>query len=120
MPAIPDRYAATVSERAADSTQTSVMFFLSSRSNERSIEPMSYGRNAYEWRNSLFTTFVLQGLRGRADTDADGFVSAIELFEYVHSNVSAISRGMQHPVMWGKFDRDMPISMVSASQHQTP
>lgn len=108
------------SERAADSTQTSVMFFLSSRSNERSIEPMNYGRNAYEWRNSLFTTFVLQALRGRADMDADGFVSAIELYEYVHSNVAAVSRGLQHPVMWGKFDRDMPISMVSASQHRAP
>ena len=86
-------------DKPADS---SVMFFLSSRTNEKSIER----RN---WRNSLFTAYLERGLRGGADTDRNRTITARELFDFVSQGVAKDSREKQHPVMWGKFDDTMPL-----------
>ena len=87
--------------RANSRTPKNVMFFLSSRSNERSQE-------WYGHPNSKFTAFLLEGLRGAADTDRNRVVTAIELYTYVKSRLSANSR-IQHCVMWGNFERNMPL-----------
>ena len=78
------------------------MLFLSSRSNETSIEQ----RNM---ENGYFTTYLQKGLRGAADSDKNRIITAKELFKYVHENVVKISNGRQHPVMWGKFSDSMPV-----------
>jgi len=80
-----------------------VMFFLSSRSDEKSIE------RRHDWRNSLFTGWVERGLRGGADDDRDRTITAIELFRFVSKGVAETSQQKQHPVMWGKFRDDMPL-----------
>lgn len=82
-----------------------VMFFLSSRSTETSLEtPRQTGFN-----NSLFTVFLERGLRGGADVNRDRTVTAKEIYDFVHKGVVQASGGRQHPVMWGKFDDNMPI-----------
>lgn len=82
-----------------------VMLFLSSRSNEMSMEmPPNTG-----FHNSLFTAYLERGLRGGADADHNKTVTARELYNYVHSGVISLSNGKQHPVMWGKFNSNMPI-----------
>ena len=78
-----------------------VMFFLSSRTNETSSET--------KYANSLFTLYLERGLRGGADTDRDKTITAGELFEFVHNGVVKDSNNKQHPVMWGKFDRNMAV-----------
>ena len=82
--------------------QTSVLFFLSSRTNETSIENRLM-------KNSLFTAFLERGLRGGADTDRNRTITAQELFRFVSEGVQERSRQKQHPVMWGRFDNDMPL-----------
>lgn len=82
--------------------KANVMLFLSSRSNEMSIERR-------DMQNGFFTTYLQKGLRGGADVDKDRVITAKELFNFVHENVVRISQNQQHPVMWGKFSDDMPV-----------
>lgn len=83
---------------------SSVMFFLSSRGSEYSIESPRGG--------GLFTINLVNGLRGNADYNGDKYVTAQEIFSYVSSNVKSSSRNRQHPVMWGKFNNNMVISSL--------
>lgn len=82
--------------------KANVLLFLSSRNNENSIER----RNM---ENGFFTTYLQKGLRGNADADKNRIITAKELFEFVHKGVSEISKGSQHPVMWGNFDDNMIV-----------
>jgi uncharacterized caspase-like protein len=82
--------------------QQEVMFFLSSRSGEPSQEIITM-------KNGVFTTYLLQGLRGSADVNRDRVITARELFDYVSAAVASATQGRQHPVMWGTFSNDMPI-----------
>lgn len=51
--------------------------------------------NAYpETQHGLFTYFLLKGLRGEADANADSLVSVKEVYNYVKDNVVKISRRM--------------------------
>lgn len=79
-----------------------VMLFLSSRNNENSIERR-------DMQNGFFTTYLQKGLKGNADADRNRVITAKELFDFVHSGVSRISGGKQHPVMWGKFNDNMTV-----------
>lgn len=79
-----------------------VLLFLSSRSNEKSLEMSNMN-------NSLFTHYLVQALKGKADYNRDRTITAKEVFKYVHENVISTSRDNQHPVMWGRFDDNMPI-----------
>ena len=56
-----------------------VMLFLSSRTNEVSRES--------RYKNSLFTIFLERGLRGGADTNRDRYITARELYDFVHKGV---------------------------------
>jgi len=77
-----------------------VMFFLSSRTNEQSVE---------NGRQSFFTQYLERGLRGNADANKDRIITAKELYDFVHSSVANATRGMQHPVMWGRFNNTMTV-----------
>ena len=90
-------------ERVDDKHDYNIMFFLSSRTKETSLQYPSM-------KNSLFTTYLNMGLRGKADANRDSLISARELFDYVHLNVS-VSDGKynQHAVMWGNFDDNMIV-----------
>ena len=81
---------------------TEIMFFLSSRSEETSIERR-------DMKNGFFTAYLQRGLRGGADANKDRVVTALELFKFVSQGVKTISNDKQHPVMWGKFDNNMPV-----------
>ncbi len=89
------------SGKATSKTPKNVMFFLSSRNNEKSAERKGAA-------NSIFTTYLLAALRGAADVNHDRVVTAVELFTYVHGKIEAVARS-QHAVMWGNFDRNMPV-----------
>lgn len=85
-----------------DYSETNVLFFLSSRTNETSIENRLM-------KNSLFTAYLERGLRGGADTNLDRTITAHELFTFVSEGVQQKSKQRQHPVMWGRFPDDMPL-----------
>lgn len=79
-----------------------IMMFLSSRGNESSLE------NPF-LANGYFTKYLLRGLGGAADSDADRKVTASELFDYVSKSVTRRTDDRQHPVMWGRFPDDMAV-----------
>lgn len=79
-----------------------VMLFLSSRSDETSIERPTM-------QNGFFTTYLQKGLRGNADSNRDRTITARELYVFVRDGVTKLSQGRQHPVMWGNFKDDMPV-----------
>lgn len=89
-------------KRSQQQSETSILFFLSSRTDEQSQERRS-------WRNSLFTAYLERGLRGGADNNRDRTVTARELFDFVSKGVAESSKQKQHPVMWGKFNDNMPL-----------
>ncbi len=82
--------------------QNNVVFFLSSRGNESSMEIPSM-------KNGLFTAFLERGLRGGADEDRNRRITAKELYDFVSNGVRSASKEKQHPVMWGSFSDKMTI-----------
>ena len=87
----------TATEHSYAHQDTDVLLFLSSRGGETSIEsPFMV--------NGFFTTYLLRGLRGGADTDRNKKITAKELFLFVSQGVKERSKDKQHPVMWGHFD----------------
>jgi len=91
----------TSKQQSANYNAQNVMLFLSSRTNEKSMES--------PYKNSLFTIFLERALRGGADKDRNRQITARELYDFVHDGVTEASGNMQHPVMWGKFDNNMTI-----------
>lgn len=96
-----------VDDKTAQGAETAaknanVLLFLSSRNNENSIERK-------DMQNGFFTTYLQKGLKGNADSNRDRTITAKELFDFVHTGVSKISSGKQHPVMWGNFNDNMTI-----------
>ena len=91
----------TTRQQTSSYNSQNVMLFLSSRTNEMSMES--------NFQNSMFTVYLERGLRGGADTNKDRRISARELYNFVHQGVIEASGNKQHPVMWGKFDNDMTV-----------
>lgn len=89
------------SHSGGDSDQN-VLFFLSSRSDETSLEVPGMS-------NGLFTAYLERGLRGGADSNRNRIITARELFDFVSSGVRTRSGDRQHPVMWGNFSDNMPV-----------
>ncbi len=83
-----------------------IMLFLSSRTNETSLEIGSL-------KHGLFAYYLDKALRGNADVNRDRYVTAVELFNYVSKNVgqyaSKNNNHQQHPVMWGNFPKNMIV-----------
>ena len=68
-----------------------------------------------ELGHGLFTYYLVQGLRGAADTNRDGIVTLQELYEYLEQQVSRRSRSAganQHPVMKGEMEGALPLAKV--------
>ncbi len=82
--------------------KNNIIFFLSSRGSETSLENRSM-------KNGIFTTCLLRSLKGGADIDRDRVITAKELYTAVSAGVIKMSKGQQHPVMWGNFDDSMPV-----------
>lgn len=86
--------------------QQQVMLFLSSRGNETSMERS-------DMPNGFFTTYLAQGLRGAADTNHNGKITAGEISSYVSLNVREESNGEQHSNIWGNFNLSWIIKKVT-------
>lgn len=82
-----------------------VMFFLSSRLDETSLE-------LPQGPNGLYTYFLAKGLDGAADVNNDRIISANEIYNFVSKNVSSWANQIphnQHPTIWGNFYQSMSV-----------
>ncbi len=79
-----------------------------SRASEVSMESKSLSMG-------LFTHFLCQALKGAGDSDSDGLISVVELFQFLNREVPAAAKQMgssQHPVMKGEISGTFPIAVV--------
>jgi len=88
-------------------TRPSTFTFSASDVNQLSQEDRRWGDG-----HGVFTHFVLEGLRGKADMNRDRIVRLGELTQYVNDNVRRETRAQQSPISSGSFDINMPLTIV--------
>ncbi len=84
---------------------------LASRENERSYEDTRWGGG-----HGVFTHFLLEGLRGKADTDSDGVIRAGELLNYLSEVVPTETNALQHPRASGNIDARLPLAVSAITR----
>jgi uncharacterized protein len=91
----------------------SVTIFSASRRNEYSFEDPGLGGG-----HGVFTYFLLEGLRGAADRDADGIVTLQELINYVTKKVAEATDEKQHPDPGVTVTKELnlPLAVVPVSR----
>lgn len=80
-------------------------FLLSSKSEEVSLESQGL-------RQGIFSHYLVEGLKGEADTDKDKLVTLDELYTFVYSKVRKYTGNLQSPVLAGDIDRTMPLASL--------
>ena len=83
----------------------------SSDVNEPSHESERWGNG-----HGVFTYYVLQGLKGRADTNRDRLVTVGELFRYVRQKVRTDTQFHQNPRMLVGDNENLVLAAVAPSQ----
>lgn len=62
-------------------------------------------------KNSLFTTYLLDVLRGNAGQSTNGFIRVLDVFEHVSNLVPAKSGNKQHPILKvQEMDNNYPVA----------
>jgi len=83
-----------------------------SRASEVSMESPEFGMG-------IFTHYLCDGLRGKADADSDGLVSIMELYQHVNRHVPASAKRMgasQNPVLKGEISGSFPVAVVKQGE----
>jgi hypothetical protein len=65
-----------------------------------------------ELQHGVFTYYLLEGLRGAADTDRDGAVTVDEAYRYVSEKVPRATGQEQHPVKKGSIEGSLVLSIT--------
>jgi hypothetical protein len=89
-------------------THPGIAYFLSSQAEEESLEVSTL-------HNSVFTYFVLRGMKGEANANNDNIVTIKELFDYVYLNVTDYAAKLgkvQTPMLKGNYDPNLPVSII--------
>jgi hypothetical protein len=76
-----------------------------SSANEVSVEKDELG-------HGVFTYYLVGGLKGPADTDADGIITVDEAYRYVSKMVPAATGQEQHPVKKGSVEGQLIMGIV--------
>lgn len=93
-------YYATLAESGSGTA-----LIMSSKSEETSLE-------SSEVRQGVFTHFLIRGLKGEADIDANKIITINELFDFVYGNVRTYSGNRQSPVIKGDYDKKMTVAVI--------
>jgi uncharacterized caspase-like protein len=76
-----------------------------SSANEVSVEKDELG-------HGVFTYYVIEGLKGRADIDRDGLITVDEIYRYVTEKVTSATGQEQHPVKKGTVEGQLVLGVV--------
>jgi uncharacterized caspase-like protein len=89
------------------SAEAGYVILSASSAGETSVESSQWGGG-----HGVFTYYLVEGLKGAADTNKNNLVDIREMFEYVRTKVSADTKGEQYPLLNGKYTREFPMSVV--------
>jgi uncharacterized caspase-like protein len=64
-------------------------------------------------KHGIFTYFLLEGLRGKADADQDGVVTVDEAYAYVSKHVPQATGQEQNPVKKGTVEGRLILSVIN-------
>jgi hypothetical protein len=78
---------------------------MSSKGEETSLESSGL-------RQGVFSHFLIRGLKGEADGNADKVISVQELYDYIYNNVRAYTGNRQSPVIKGTYDPEMTVGVA--------
>jgi len=81
----------------------------SSDVNERAHESKKWGNG-----HGVFTYYLLEGLKGEADSNQDHFVSVGELFRYVRQKVRLETNFLQNPRMLTGANENLTLAVVNS------
>ena len=56
-------------------------------------------------RHGVFSHYLIQGLKGDANTNDDNIISVDELFNYIYLNVRHHTKNAQTPAFYGDYDK---------------
>ena len=76
-----------------------------SSANEISVEKDELG-------HGVFTYYVIEGLKGKADIDRDGLITVDEVYRYVTEKVTFATGQEQHPVKKGTVEGQLVLGIV--------
>ena len=65
-----------------------------------------------ELKHGVFTYYLLEGLKGAADSDRDGMISVDEAYRYVSDKVPRATGQEQHPVKKGSVEGDLIFTVI--------
>lgn len=86
-----------------------------------SSRPREFSKEYEGLRQGVFSYFMMQGLKGQADTGSkDGIITIRELFDYVSANVTRRTDGEQNPMIYGKYDPETPLANVREKEKKSP
>lgn len=66
-----------------------------------------------ELRHGVFTYYLVEGLRGKADADKDGLITIDEVYRYVSERVPRATGQEQHPIKKGTVEGRLILSIVN-------
>jgi hypothetical protein len=90
--------------QAFEESEGGIALLMSSKAEELSLED-------HGLRQGVFTYYLLNGLRGAADTNRDNIVSIREIHKYVTPKVREYTAGAQTPILTGIYDDNMPVAL---------
>lgn len=65
-----------------------------------------------KWNGGVFTNYLIQGMRGAADEDKNGFITLSELSRFVQRSVADATNGQQTPLVGGNYDGNMAVGQI--------
>lgn len=90
---------------SATMASSNVVLMLSSRSMQSSVE-------SGKARGGVFTYFMLEGLKGGADSNRDKIVTIKELYTYLSPRIRRNTPNHQSPLFYGKFSDGLSLSTL--------
>ena len=90
---------------AFETAKEGTALLMSSKGEEYSLEDGGL-------RSGIFSHFMIKGLKGEADVNQDQIITIVELFEYVRFQVTHFTDHVQTPVLFGDYDKRLPLAMT--------
>ena len=66
-----------------------------------------------ELQHGVFTYYLVEGLRGKADADKDGLITIDEIYRFVSEHVPRATGQEQHPIKKGTVEGRLILSIIN-------